>query len=1688
MSKKLFLSYKKAIVLLSVVLVVSAGLFFRHHLFRSSIEFWLSYKYKEVGGVRFQYDRASFSKGGVVLHNVSLATKKPGVALQAPKVGFFAKRRKKLSFNFEVNLDRPQIAVHKTGGPPLVSPARALEMLSGPVYFCVEEAKVNFIDAGEATTLYFSLQSEDPESSLGTLYLSDQVGSRQEAKLMAKIYRWSSEWIFELEAEEAKLPWISQLADFFTPKGSELFSVKEGLLSGQCWLAWKHRGELSQLTSNFSVSSLRAQDFRGELGLYLDSFEADVSYPNKRLSSAKGRSFLQSIALKSQLEGANIIFSDPAHDTEFAIMNLAGEVAFNSFRDSKLKLKGLIDQKGHTSPIVISGSPSIVSRDTLDIDLKLLLGPDFPYSTEMNVSMGADTKEGLLVRGKLKDLGPSQVSMFQHMLGFVYPDIKDFEFCEGLLNFEASLRFFDGKIQKILIDNVSSDNLKLYWRSQDILGICSQLSGSAQLDLKALPDLKFPLWEVNIEHGNLLVGGKGQKKMSLSDIDMRLHMCRDVFEPSFISAEYEGIKARIDMVGYYPEADLNVELQTAGDRALAFFQEDMEKGAALKEYLLSLSASLKYKLGSWDVEGSVLLQTSEEPGKGGEENALLVSRLPKCRDMVEFGLSVSDHILQIVKEDTKSVLTDAISKGWFKADHISTRFFDFFKWAFGDDWDVSGRISLDGQFDCRHIDTDIISSNLQVNSPFIDIRLSKEGESDTPSRGSFSFDFAKMRCLGHLPLYQAVCLEKSMGVLYEEIKADLFVDGLEVFLQNIETTAEGLRLGGNLSLNFDQSKMPTLWIETDFITGSTKQVEAYVKHLQSFNEFALPFDGEVEGKKASFSFVYELGVESKEPVWNLDLHLKNGNLQVDPYVHIKDLQFDLSYNHTAKEVGLERVSAKISSEFHKEGYKLISPSITCDLNEDTGRIAFDIRLQDPLLDLAQLVGSLSIKERALELDTKRSHIMGSPVHKVALQFDEECKPVRADIKFPLFVGNVKSYGRILSDFALLPGIKMLTEEMWSGYEGLVELDLTYRDKCWNALVEGKDLCLAGKEIENFYCAAKKQGSKIAILEFLCGDIRAAGFLQQTEDLWKIDSLQITKPGSEIIFSSGSIDPSKRAIDLYLREAEIDLNTFFKVDGRARLEGKVGCKFHPKVPFFTLGADVSFSCEGFSKDNYFVKSQDLMHLSYRPDQGLKIQDTSFVLDSIEDDFSLSCLVPTALINLSEGSFQGYRVHFTLSDKVYTAIKKQSLDYNYEIGDLPARKDRDTEVTIDFYYDPERFNIQGTLPGGVYAYRDYTHKIDSVNFRYDQKNLSVEALIPLFGQQMKMAMFMKTSGEWDTQIQAFQTVDGEVINPDSRVLFVDLNLQSPDGLLVKNCEGSLFGLDFAFRPRPKLQGHRYVKLIGGIDVNAEKLMPLLPEDFAALVKKLAFYKGLRINGDLTIDKRDLKNSKLIGFLEGKDFDFAGSIFKTLLAEVSIDPERIELSNLHMTDEAARAEVPEMKFFADDKGIWQLKIPKIVVSDLRPSLLKQRGPSTQTIKPFFIEELTLEDITGTLNDVNTITGKGGLSFVNTFKRDHNILDVPIEIISRIGLDMVLLVPIQGEMEYVIKNGKLVFTKLKNSFSENKRSYFYLWNKTESFVDFDGNVNIDIRMKQHVLFRITQLFILNVSGSLDQPAFTLR
>ena len=161
-----------------------------------------------------------------------------------------------------------------------------------------------------------------------------------------------------------------------------------------------------------------------------------------------------------------------------------------------------------------------------------------------------------------------------------------------------------------------------------------------------------------------------------------------------------------------------------------------------------------------------------------------------------------------------------------------------------------------------------------------------------------------------------------------------------------------------------------------------------------------------------------------------------------------------------------------------------------------------------------------------------------------------------------------------------------------------------------------------------------------------------------------------------------------------------------------------------------------------------------------------------------------------------------------------------------------------------------------------------------------------------------------------------------------------------------------------------------------------------------------------------------------------------------------------------------------------------------EFRPSLLQKAGHDPGHVGPFVVRELKLMDLKGTLEESASFTAKGDLNFVNSFKREHTVFDLPADFFGRIiGLDMEVMVPVKGKFSFELKEGRIWLSDLEDAYSEGKRSKFFLVNEGLSpSIDLDGNLHIFVTMKQYVLFKITENFLLTIDGSIDSPSFHLQ
>lgn len=317
---------------------------------------------------------------------------------------------------------------------------------------------------------------------------------------------------------------------------------------------------------------------------------------------------------------------------------------------------------------------------------------------------------------------------------------------------------------------------------------------------------------------------------------------------------------------------------------------------------------------------------------------------------------------------------------------------------------------------------------------------------------------------------------------------------------------------------------------------------------------------------------------------------------------------------------------------------------------------------------------------------------------------------------------------------------------------------------------------------------------------------------------------------------------------------------------------------------------------------------------------------------------------------------------------------------------------------------------------------------------------------------------------------------------------------NGLRVDRVEGSFAGVDASFYPVPETPSPQ---LLGSIQFDFRKLSDWLPPEAGAVFRELKMGRGYELKGKLSLDPQNLRQFSFDGICAGRGVELFGYQFNTLLGKAHLDPHSIAISELIISDVAGKLSAPAVLFEEKNtrpetqEPYWTLSIPEIHVQELRPSLLlkpgeEKRGPLT----PLLIRDLTLHNFGGPLDDPKSYLGEGHLSFINSFKREKTVLDLPSQLFGRlIGLDMELMIPAIGELNFSVHDGFFHLTELKNSYSEGRRSEFFLI-ETDPVpkMKLNGDLEILIQTKQYVLFKLTEGFMIKVEGTLDNPDFSLQ
>jgi len=688
---------------------------------------------------------------------------------------------------------------------------------------------------------------------------------------------------------------------------------------------------------------------------------------------------------------------------------------------------------------------------------------------------------------------------------------------------------------------------------------------------------------------------------------------------------------------------------------------------------------------------------------------------------------------------------------------------------------------------------------------------------------------------------------------------------------------------------------------------------------------------------------------------------------------------------------------------------------------------FDVRLQGDTWDLIRLAGT--VEKGNLSFHPTKSHCLGEEIRFGPCNWAER--------KFSL--ASVLSWQSLAKLFPL--PLRIQEEKV----QGAIEMEMVCGSQEEISLTLTSDTLQWGEHLVPLSARLRKETDGWCLEPSHLGDFLFAGHLFWQEEALLFSGGTLQWKNQFAAELSGKFDSLQRG-NLRVEGVHLDLvalRPFLTYPPAKQISGQ--CEGSGLLSWDQeIEADFDLTVSQVKAEEYLLENRTPIHCYYSSEKGFLISGLWF---SVSSHFSAKVGLLQYDIQRASWRLQHAHLHLPLS-----FCQKFS---------LPFSRDFDGILDIECAKDLSTFSC--FMKEGFIPYQGDVHHIQNLHFSWEPHFAAAHFDLFTTDEPLKVALSFQHAPQFT----------GRLTLQDS--FCIDWTYDKT--LAIHAIEGTLPGLDASFHSEGET-------LIGSARFDGKVLLPLLPTPIARVFNALDLGKGYELMGRFTLSPAPTFQ----GILSGKQLEFFGFQLRTLLSQVEISPTKVHLKDIRISDSGGIFLVPEI--LAQNEGLWTLSIPHIAITELRPSLLQRIGKPHKVLNPLVVRTLTLKDLHGTIGQDKSFSGTGELFFINSFKREHTVFDIPSDLLSRIvGLDLDLLIPVRGSVKYELKDGYFTLTSLTDAYSENKRSQFFLVeNDLSPRMSLRGDLSILIQMKQFVLFKLTEAFVISIDGNLSDPQFHLQ
>lgn len=1650
---------KRRLILLVFPLFFLFSILFHQQIVIAIVKHYLSSKNTQLKGMEISFKKLGYHDGSLFLEQVTLAhpsltASRIAIDKFQCQIGFLKRDQRDQTL---YDLYRPVIDLDLANMKHSEEKINLYEIVHALSYFSkvsIHEGKIQLLTSQGKFPFFFCYEAPKDLADLGSFKLFLSVDQKIDPDVSIKLTKEIDKIHLELKIASIDLEKKELL-------NSRLSEIEKGVLSGVLGCTINSEGKIIKADALLQGLALQMK-FEETSRLYIDKLLLDGGFENHEAvdpSSLLTLSALDSFKPHLQIFGLEGVYAKD-------------EILFPLFQNGSLDLKfksqdiftssflGDIDGK------VCFGFDGIGSFHSLsEWSLQLVARENFSdFSSLQSFSLIKQNHAPLGLEICAYQIDCDKLRLYLKKFPFLSP--WPIKIDKGLLSGKLTLFFENSRVKKGAFRDVVIEEADFSVEEKNLHAHIKTLTAEGVFDF---PFSLYSLSSFSCSFSEISLGMEGSDTPFYCAGSLNYKDCS--FCDSFVKIETKGAVAESLITGSFEDIKTFFHIKLFQDHPYSHLQKKILQRADRLEPLSS-------------VEGELLFKVKED-----------VFEISTKLDL--FYTTFSEAILasSFFNRQWKYIKTT------FSSEKVSPSTYLAFLEYYHQRWYVLGDMKIEGQINPEKISFEIDASQAFFDSEDITVFMD---QAETLHHGNFNFDLNAKKWWIHLPIQKGRCIDKKLHLPFENVFADVIIEGATIRASHLVAECESIAFEGEVIVDFSDKEWNDLKLYPCRMEGRAQDFLTFLSYIPGFEQ-AKNLDcisGVIKGdSNNSFFIKYSDTAAIKEA--KIVLNADDVSLDLPSFCELEQVSFGLQWDLSSHYLEIKELEGLVKK---MEQSMVFRAPLLCCKNLILDQWEFDLRLENPTHDLVRLVGKTAQEEGDLRVDFApfSNQILGGNMEIVQCLFSTNGTLKRAKGLFEISTQQ----GYKILEFITKLGFLELENTFFEGArldkkQGHLTFDLDYsiETKELNIKAVGSQILFGDYFLDDLEASLSYSPSRIRLKNLKT----PLGFLQvdaycASDHIWHISHFRVEHLRSFLNATEGSYQNkifqlSKVTSNLFLEDIRPLLNKYKPLEawleGTLRIDSELAIDITNGPRQMLVIMKGSLQSEKISKGELTLDPASSFECEYSLGKNFIFRDLSLKIFKKENQ-ALYLETFAKKIELSSGiHMEGFSG--VIPPEMLSFLVKEELVYGlsfqegfFKFQNTEFRWDNELDFQCDLSSDPSGLYFQIKLKQGYYWVYEHSLWIDHFFLNYDHGSYS--SLIGIDDQGVSLDLFFNYDPKQEGSFLLSLKEGHDKDLPCEKGLAIVSKYLDQEGMVIQSVEGSLYGLDVSLRKNSRAYSHDKMMLTGQIKVDTKELLVSLPDRLINSLKSLEMGSGYELSGDWVIDKKNLSHSSFKGFLKGRDLQLMGYEFKTLLSQIEIHATSVQIQDFCLSDLSGVLKIPEIKITKQELGEWHVKIPDLSLQDFRPSRMKKQDTSEEKVKPFIIKELHFGQVEGIIGSKESFQGKGFLEFINTFKTEMNIFDIPVEILARIGFDPGIFVPVIGKLELEMKEGKIFLKELKNTFSEGKRSKFYLSSYKDSYIDLDGHLFIDIKMKQYVLLKITEPFTLSIRGTLSKPKYSLR